>query len=107
VSESIHILCPSFGYFLLFLWGVPDSLQTVYGFEPWQCGLIFLSLLRGVILAVLSDPFWRSNYCRLEKNLNALYGESSESNPELRLPPGTSCEPYFLPLVRTCWSKLK
>lgn len=77
------------GILYLFFGAFQDVFQEVYQFELWQRGLTFLGLLFGMILAVLSDPFWRSNYQRLEKNHRSLNcDEQSEFYPEWRLPPG-------------------
>ena len=64
--------------------------QSVYGFELWQRGLTFLGLLVGMVLAILSDPFWHRNYKRLEKNHHIQNPEASGFEPEWRLPPGTT-----------------
>ncbi|KAB8078611.1 efflux pump antibiotic resistance protein [Aspergillus leporis] len=51
---------------------------------PWA---YFLSLLVGMIFAILSDPYWRSNYSRLERNHQATVTEGEKFCPEWRLPP--------------------
>lgn len=78
------------GILYLFFGAFQDVFQEVYQFELWQRGLAFLGLLVGMILAVLSDPCWRSNYQRLEKDHRSQNGEESETYPEWRLPPGIS-----------------
>lgn len=42
------------------------------------------------MFAILSDPLWRKNYARLERNHTAAAGEKAEFMPEWRLPPGES-----------------
>ncbi|PYH90484.1 MFS general substrate transporter [Aspergillus ellipticus CBS 707.79] len=56
---------------------------NVYDFTLWQRGCSFLGLLVGMILAILTDPFWRWNYARLERN-----STEEKYPPEWRLPPG-------------------
>lgn len=81
------------GILYLFFGAFQIVFQSVYGFELWQRGITFISLLVGMILAVLSDPFWRSNYQRLERDHNARNGEGSGFYPEWRLPPAIAGAP--------------
>lgn len=96
--KSLHILGNSPRHYLPLVWGFPIVFQSVYGFTLWQSGLSFLGLLVGMILAVLSDPFWRFNYARLERNHQAASEDRSEFYPEWRLPSGTC--PTFARLQR-------
>ena len=82
------------GILYLFFGAFQIVFQSVYGFELWQCGLSFLGLLVGMISAILSDPYWTSNYLQLETNHRVLHGEDSGFLPEWRLPPG---------IALTCW----
>ncbi|KAJ5775813.1 major facilitator superfamily domain-containing protein [Penicillium nucicola] len=75
------------GILYLFFGAFQDVFQEVYGFELWQRGLTFLGLLVGMILAVLSDSLWRSNYRRLERNHRSISEDGSDYYPEWRLPP--------------------
>ncbi|KJK60594.1 MFS like protein [Aspergillus parasiticus SU-1] len=77
------------GILYLFFGAFQIVFESVYGFELWQRGLTFLGLLVGMVLAILSDPFWRRNYQRLEKDHHARNPEASGFDPEWRLPPGT------------------
>ncbi|KAB8227373.1 MFS transporter [Aspergillus alliaceus] len=81
------------GILYLFFGAFQIVFQSVYGFELWQRGITFISLLVGMILAVLSDPFWRSNYQRLERDHHAQNGEGSGFYPEWRLPPAIAGAP--------------
>ncbi|KAJ5116798.1 hypothetical protein N7456_001146 [Penicillium angulare] len=74
------------GILYLFFGAFQIVFETVYGFELWQVGLSFLGLLVGMVLAVLSDPYWKSNYSRLERNHQLAHGDS-KFLPEWRLPP--------------------
>lgn len=76
------------GILYLFFGAFQIVFQSVYGFDLWQCGLSFLGLLVGMISAVLCDPYWTSNYLKLEKKHQAICGEDSGFLPEWRLPPG-------------------
>ncbi|KAF7596910.1 hypothetical protein BBP40_011955 [Aspergillus hancockii] len=74
------------GILYLFFGAFQTVFKEAYGFELWQRGLTFLSLLVGMTIAVLSDPYWRSNYRRLERNHHALDPEGEKFCPEWRLP---------------------
>ncbi|KAJ6148991.1 major facilitator superfamily domain-containing protein [Penicillium samsonianum] len=74
------------GILYLFFGAFQVVFQSVYGFELWQRGLSFLGLLIGMFFAVLSDPYWRWNYCRLEREHQTLNGDDSGFFPEWRLP---------------------
>lgn len=91
------------GILYLFFGAFQVVFQTVYGFELWQRGLSFLGLLIGMVFAVLSDPYWRWNYCRLEREHQTLSGDDSGFFPEWRLPPGISLSFFFfhLPLANS------
>ncbi|KAE8140003.1 major facilitator superfamily domain-containing protein [Aspergillus pseudotamarii] len=77
------------GILYLFFGAFQTVFKSVYGFELWQRGLTFLGLLVGMVLAILSDPFWRRNYQRLERDHHTRNPEASGFDPEWRLPPGT------------------
>ena len=78
------------GILYLFFGAFQIVFESVYGFELRQCGLSFLGLLVGMILAVISDPYWKSNYNRLEKRHKEIHGEDAGFLPEWRLPPGNT-----------------
>lgn len=46
-----------------------------------------MGLFVGMILGILSDPFWRRNYARLVRQREEQGGEPGGSEPEFRLPP--------------------
>ncbi|KOC12608.1 MFS transporter, partial [Aspergillus flavus AF70] len=79
------------GILYLFFGAFQIVFESVYGFELWQRGLTFLGLLVGMVLAILSDPFWRRNYQRLEKDHQN--PEASGFDPEWRLPPAIAGAP--------------
>ncbi|KNG89065.1 MFS transporter [Aspergillus nomiae NRRL 13137] len=81
------------GILYLFFGAFQMVFQSVYGFELWQRGLTFLGLLVGMVLAILSDPFWHRNYKRLEKNHHIQNPEASGFEPEWRLPPAIAGAP--------------
>ncbi|KAL3445809.1 major facilitator superfamily domain-containing protein [Aspergillus insuetus] len=81
------------GILYLFFGAFQIVFQSVYGFELWQCGLSFLGLLAGMVLAVLSDPYWTSHYLGLERRHRALHRENFAFFPEWRLPPAIAGAP--------------
>jgi membrane protein implicated in regulation of membrane protease activity len=76
------------GILYLFFGAFQLVFGNVYGFELWQRGLSFLGLFVGMVFAILSDPFWRRVYVRLEKKHEKAVGKSDDFQPEWRLPPG-------------------
>ena len=76
------------GILYLFFGAFQLVYSNVYGFSLWQIGCSFLGLLVGMIVAVLTDPFWRRNYARLQRNHEQTVGRKNEYMPEWRLPPG-------------------
>jgi hypothetical protein len=76
------------GILYLFFGAFQTVFGDVYGFSLWQVGCSFLGIFVGMMLAIMTDPFWRRNYARLEKNHIAAVGEKGEYLPEWRLPPG-------------------
>ncbi|KAF7116057.1 hypothetical protein CNMCM5793_003978 [Aspergillus hiratsukae] len=75
------------GILYLFFGAFQLVFGNIYGFELWQRGLTFLSLFVGMVFAILSDPFWRRIYVRLEKNHEKAVGKPDDFQPEWRLPP--------------------
>lgn len=84
------------GILYLFFGAFQLIFEHVYGFPLWQRGLCFLGLFVGMVLAILSDPLWRRNYERLERNFLKKIDQSDEFLPEWRLPPGESRDPVNL-----------
>lgn len=78
------------GILYLFFGAFQLVFREVYGFVLWQRGLCFMGLFVGMVIAILSDPFWRRNYERLERNYQKEKNTSDEFQPEWRLPPGKS-----------------
>jgi uncharacterized membrane protein YccC len=76
------------GILYLFFGAFQLVYSNVYGFSLWQVGCSFLGLLVGMIVAILTDPFWRRNYARLRRNHEQTAAEKGEYMPEWRLPPG-------------------
>lgn len=77
------------GILYLFFGAFQLVFSTVYGFEQWQRGCSFLGLFVGMACAILTDPFWRRNYARLERKHEEAAGKTEDFLPEWRLPPGT------------------
>ncbi|QMW27471.1 hypothetical protein G4B84_002760 [Aspergillus flavus NRRL3357] len=75
------------GIIYLFFGAFQLVFGNVYGFELWQRGLCFLGLFVGMVLAILSDPFWRRVYQRLEEKHKRTEGTTEDFQPEWRLPP--------------------
>lgn len=78
------------GILYLFFGAFQLVFASVYGFSLWQRGLCFMGLFVGMVFAILSDPIWRKNYARLERNYQASTDKNDEFQPEWRLPPGKS-----------------
>lgn len=77
----LGILYLFFGSFVLVF-------RNNHGFNSWECGITFLGLGGGIIVAILSDPLWRRNYQRLVRQAQARHGEAEgKPEPEFRLPP--------------------
>ena len=76
------------GILYLFFGAFQLVFGNVYGFELWQRGLCFLGLFVGMVFAIVSDPFWRRVYARLEKHHERVEGKIDDPQPEWRLPPG-------------------
>ncbi|KAJ5653613.1 hypothetical protein N7490_000616 [Penicillium lividum] len=74
------------GILYLFFGAFQLIFEHVYGFPLWQRGLCFLGIFVGMVLAILSDPIWRRNYERLERNFQSKIGQSDDFQPEWRLP---------------------
>lgn len=76
------------GILYLFFGAFQLVFDEVYGMVLWQRGLCFLGLFVGMVFAILSDPFWRRNYQRLERNHEKATQKTDDFQPEWRLPPG-------------------
>ncbi|CAI7586543.1 unnamed protein product [Penicillium pancosmium] len=74
------------GILYLFFGAFQLVFLEVYGFTIWQRGLCFLGLFVGMVMAILSDPLWRRNYVRLERQ-HQQGNHVEEFQPEWRLPP--------------------
>ncbi|KAI9926656.1 hypothetical protein MW887_003749 [Aspergillus wentii] len=81
------------GILYLFFGAFQLVFSNVYGFELWQRGCCFLGLLVGMIFAILSDPFWRRVYTRLERKHELAVGKADDFQPEWRLPPAIAGGP--------------
>lgn len=87
------------GILYLFFGAFGDIFREVYGFQLWQVGASFLGILVGMLIAMATDPFWKWNYQRLERNYRKSLQESGAeegkplSMPEWRLPQGTFSDP--------------
>ncbi|KAJ5230394.1 hypothetical protein N7489_011102 [Penicillium chrysogenum] len=75
------------GILYLFFGAFQLVFSEVYGLVIWQRGLCFLGLFVGMVIAILSDPIWRRNYARLERNHEKATDKLDDFQPEWRLPP--------------------
>ncbi|KAJ5724933.1 hypothetical protein N7493_006661 [Penicillium malachiteum] len=75
------------GILYLFFGAFQLIFEHVYGFTLWQRGLCFMGLFVGMVLAIISDPLWRRNYVRLERNFLRDNDGDEDFQPEWRLPP--------------------
>ncbi|KAJ9488063.1 hypothetical protein VN97_g5240 [Penicillium thymicola] len=75
------------GILYLFFGAFQLVFSEIYGLVIWQRGLCFLGLFVGMVIAILSDPIWRRNYVRLERNHEKATKMVDDFQPEWRLPP--------------------
>ncbi|KAJ5718000.1 drug/proton antiporter YHK8 [Penicillium malachiteum] len=75
------------GILYLFFGAFQLIFEHVYEFTLWQRGLCFMGLFVGMVLAIISDPLWRRNYARLERNFLRDNDGDEDFQPEWRLPP--------------------
>ncbi|KAL2696061.1 hypothetical protein AAEP93_003361 [Penicillium crustosum] len=75
------------GILYLFFGAFQLVFSEVFGLVIWQRGLCFLGLFVGMVIAILSDPIWRRNYVRLERNHEKATKKLDDFQPEWRLPP--------------------
>ncbi|KAL3497010.1 major facilitator superfamily domain-containing protein [Aspergillus germanicus] len=91
------------GILYLFFGAFQLVFGNVYGMDLWQRGLCFLGLFVGMVFAILSDPFWRRIYVKLEKQQERNGG--GEHQPEWRLPPAIAGGPLLtIGLFIFAWS---
>lgn len=64
-----------------------------HDFELWQIGLSFSGISVGMLLAVMSAPWWHQNYLRMVQQQEAQGGQNGNSEPEYRLPPAIAGAP--------------
>lgn len=83
------------GILYLFFGAFQLVFSEVYGLVIWQRGLCFLGLFVGMVIAILSDPIWRRNYVRLERNHEKATKMLDDFQPEWRLPPGKFANKLF------------
>ncbi|KAJ6141653.1 hypothetical protein N7470_010043 [Penicillium chermesinum] len=81
------------GIIYLFFGAFQLVFENVYGFELWQRGLCFMGIFVGMVCGILTDPFWRRNYKRLERNHRRRADADDEFRPEWRLPPAIAGAP--------------
>ncbi|KAL3443846.1 major facilitator superfamily domain-containing protein [Aspergillus insuetus] len=91
------------GILYLFFGAFQLVFGNVYGMDLWQRGLCFLGLFVGMVFAILSDPFWRRIYVKLEKQQERNGG--GEHQPEWRLPSAIAGGPLLtIGLFVFAWS---
>ncbi|KAF4222172.1 hypothetical protein CNMCM8980_008546 [Aspergillus fumigatiaffinis] len=81
------------GILYLFFGAFQLVFSHIYDFNLWQIGCSFLGILVGMVAAILTDPLWRRNYARLERQHQEAVGEKNEFMPEWRLPPAIGGAP--------------
>ncbi|GIJ92651.1 hypothetical protein Asppvi_001929 [Aspergillus pseudoviridinutans] len=87
------------GILYLFFGAFQLVFSNVYGFNLWQIGCSFLGILVGMVSAIMTDPLWRRNYARLERQHQEAVGEKNESLPEWRLPPVYPHVHWVVPII--------
>ena len=76
------------GIVYLFFGAFQLVFETNHGFQLYQVGLSFLGLGFGIIVGVVTDPFWHKNYLKLVQRLEETTGDPNvKPEPEFRLPP--------------------
>lgn len=75
------------GILYLFFGAFPLIFRNNHDFTLSQTGLSFLGIFVGMMIAIMTDPFWEKNYLRLVRNNGLAEGEKGGSEPEYRLPP--------------------
>jgi len=75
------------GIVYLFFGAFPLVFRVNHDFNLWQVGLTFCGLGAGMIVGVLTDPWWHKNHVRLVQNQKKSTGEDVQPEPEFRLPP--------------------
>ncbi|KAK5553510.1 hypothetical protein LTR46_008485 [Exophiala xenobiotica] len=76
------------GIVYLFFGAFPLVFQANHGFQLYQVGLSFCGLGVGMIVGVLTNPFWHKNHARLVAKYEAETGQKGiKPPPEFRLPP--------------------
>lgn len=73
------------GTLYLFFGALPLVFGDIYRFNSWQNGLVFLGILIGMLIAILSDPIWHYLYLHQLDMHEKKHGERG-SEPEYRLP---------------------
>ncbi len=76
------------GIVYLFFGAFPLVFQANHGFQLYQVGLSFCGLGVGMIVGVLTNPFWHKNHARLVAKYEEETGQKGvKPPPEFRLPP--------------------
>jgi hypothetical protein len=75
------------GILYLFFGAFPLVFRVNHDFELWQVGLTFCGLGVGMIVGVMTDPWWHKNYSRLVRKQEEAAGQNIKPEPEFRLPP--------------------
>jgi hypothetical protein len=76
------------GIVYLFFGAFPLVFKHNHHFQLYQVGLSFLGLGTGVIIGVITDPFWHKNYLKLVRKQQEKAGDPNvKPEPEFRLFP--------------------
>ncbi|OKL55718.1 hypothetical protein UA08_09072 [Talaromyces atroroseus] len=99
LTQELMVLCLCLysaillGILYIFFGAFNLVFTEVYDFKLWQVGCTFLGISVGMMVAVSTDPLWRKNYLRLQRNHENAVGEKGETMPEWRLPPAIAGAP--------------
>lgn len=77
------------GILYLFFAAFPKVFKNVYGFRLQFTGLTFLGIGLGMVISLLSQPYWKRRYeaAKLRSRSQLEGGEASGATPEMRLIP--------------------
>lgn len=76
------------GIVYLFFGAFPLVFENNHGFQLYQVGLSFVGLGVGILIGVLTDPFWHKIYIKLVQRQQDAAGDVNiKPEPEFRLPP--------------------
>jgi len=75
------------GILYLFFTALPQVFRENYDMDLWQCGLTWLGIVAGMLIAGATNPVWVRVRQRLLERSEKTGGEPGRSQPEYQLPP--------------------